>query len=217
MENETKVWLWHLEQPEEGPSKRLLEWLPKNLKEHMLLFKKNDDQARFAAGRYLLFHALTEAGQPEALQHLKTDEHGRYFIPGMPDFNISHSGNWVGLAWRPSAKVGLDIEFKRELDPSAFTKQFSPLEMQAMLASPNPLEAFFKNWTRKEAVMKAEGRGMRIPLHSIRLAKHGARIDGDERFWHYRPITVDEAHACHLCSDRPLGRVQVAVLNQTGP
>ncbi len=217
METEAIVWLWHLERPEEGPPERLKEWLPLSFKEQMLRYKKPDDQARFAAGRYLLFHALSLAGTPEALHELSTDEFGRNFISGIPDFNISHSGNWVGLAWRSSAKIGLDIELKRALDPSAFTKQFSPIEMQAMLASPNPLEAFFKNWTRKEAVMKAEGRGMRIPLHSIRLAKHGARIDGDERFWYYRPITVDEAHACHVCSDMPLNRIQVSVLNQTQP
>ena len=214
METEAKVWLWHLEQPEEGPTERLKEWLPQSFKEQMLRYKKPDDQARFAAGRYLLFHALSIEGVPEALQELSTDAFGRYFISGIPDFNISHSGNWVGLAWRPSAKIGLDIELKRPVDPSAFTKQFSPSEMQAMLASPEPLEAFFRNWTRKESVMKAEGRGMRIPLHSIRLAKHGARIDGDERFWYYRPIRVDEGHACHLCSDRPFGSIQVSMVNQ---
>ncbi len=214
METEAKVWLWHLEQPHEGPSERLLEWMPQAFMRQMLQYKKLDDQARFAAGRYLLFHALREAGQPEALQELTTDAFGRSFIPNMPDFNISHSGNWVGLAWRPSARIGLDIELKRALDPSAFTKQFSPSEMQAMLASPNPLEAFFKNWTRKEAAMKAEGRGMRIALHSIRLAKHGARIDGDERFWYYRPITIDEGHACHVCSDNPLTNLSVWKLNQ---
>lgn len=75
---------------------------------------------------------------------------------------------WVALC--RSAKVGIDVEKIRPLpDAADLTSQLHPLERQELLAlPPEKLEAaFYRCWTRKEAVLKAVGMGLSMPLHSF--------------------------------------------------
>jgi 4'-phosphopantetheinyl transferase len=76
-------------------------------------------------------------------------------------YNVSHTGDWVVLAVA-EAEVGIDIEqlapcfaFQDVLDYS-----FSPAEKAFVEHSPVPHHAFYQLWTRKEAFVKATGRGI---------------------------------------------------------
>ena len=77
----------------------------------------------------------------------------------------------VALALAEGREVGCDIErfdprFAAERIPERF---FSTREVRALHALPTALqtEAFFLCWTRKEAYVKARGRGLSIPLDSF--------------------------------------------------
>lgn len=81
------------------------------------------------------------------------------------EFNLAHSGSLalVVVALQPA---GIDVEFVRPLGDFGHMAQiaFSPDEQTALAALPDerkPL-AFFRTWTRKEAVMKAHGEGFRL-------------------------------------------------------
>ena len=86
------------------------------------------------------------------------------------DFSISHSADIVWVALCRTATVGIDLEQLRPLpDAAQLTGQLHPQERQTLLALPNTeLEkAFFRCWTRKEAVLKACGTGLNTPLNSF--------------------------------------------------
>jgi 4'-phosphopantetheinyl transferase len=86
-------------------------------------------------------------------------------------FNLSHSGalGLVGWSWRRD--IGVDVEAWRTMSDEAALVQryFSAVEAMAWSALPQALrhEAFFNLWTRKEAYVKALGRGLGLPLHSF--------------------------------------------------
>lgn len=89
------------------------------------------------------------------------------------EFNLSHSGELALIAVTRDRPVGVDVEQVRDL-PEALTiarSYFSPAERNALRSWPSAeqLGAFFRCWTRKEAVIKALGDGLSRPLHSFEV------------------------------------------------
>jgi 4'-phosphopantetheinyl transferase len=82
-------------------------------------------------------------------------------------FNLSHSGSH-GLLGVAGHAIGVDVEQQRPMpDLHALARaNFASSEVQALLALPAELQhdGFFACWTRKEAIVKALGGGLSIPL-----------------------------------------------------
>lgn len=79
-------------------------------------------------------------------------------------FNVSHSGDFALFAFVLSGEVGVDIEYMDEgADALSLAEQFlSPQEYSAIfnLPSAERNRAFYRRWTRKEALLKATGEGI---------------------------------------------------------
>lgn len=86
-------------------------------------------------------------------------------------FNLSHSGALGLVGWSWQRDIGVDVEVWREMrDEAALVQRyFSAAEIAAWEALPawQQHEAFFNLWTRKEAYLKALGRGLGLPLDSF--------------------------------------------------
>ncbi len=177
--------------------------LPASLAAEILLYKKQDDINRLTAGKYLLKKSLTDQGfDPALFSSYQIDEMGKPFIEKFHPFNISHSGQVVACAvLLEQGNIGIDVERIREIEITKFNKQFSPPEMMQILTANDPQKKFFDYWTMKEAVMKADGRGMRIPLHSIRLQQDHATIDDKECKWNLHTLHLHESVKAHICTD----------------
>ena len=95
---------------------------------------------------------------------------------GMADlrFNISHAHQLVLLAFAPDREVGVDVEYIRRpvRDDQLAERFFAPAEVAAIRSEPaaSQCEAFFRCWTRKEAYVKARGRGLSIGLASFTVS-----------------------------------------------
>ena len=141
-------------------------------------YRQDADKRRFLTGRVL---AKTVAAERLglAVDAVRFDAtcadcgkpHGR---PRVPDadltLSISHSGELIGVAATPSVPVGLDVETaSRRAEDSLIEYALSPVEVKSLegLTAAERAAAFFVYWTRKEAVMKATGKGLKIPLQSI--------------------------------------------------
>ncbi len=90
------------------------------------------------------------------------------------NFNISHSGDKALFAFSLNRSIGIDLEKIRsdiEIN-NIMEKFFSPYENNKLLSLPadQQLKAFFKCWTRKEAFIKAVGKGLSIPLDSFEVS-----------------------------------------------
>ena len=86
-------------------------------------------------------------------------------------FNLSHSGELVLYAITRNQKIGIDIEQIRDhTDVMAIAKRFfSPAEIGEMEKAneKNCTELFFRYWTRKEAFVKALGKGVSFPMERL--------------------------------------------------
>lgn len=87
------------------------------------------------------------------------------------EFNLSHSGSMGLIGWAWHRAIGVDIEVWRSTsDEGALVRRyFSASEIDAYALQPESqrTQAFFNCWTRKEAYIKAVGRGLGLPLDSF--------------------------------------------------
>lgn len=128
------------------------------------------------------------------------------------DFNISHSGSIALLAFSQQREIGVDVEqIRRDFDTATIAARFfSAAEQKQLAALPEEQrsEAFFLCWTRKEAYIKATGKGLSLPLHEFDVslspkeqnALLACRPDPRERTkWVMRDIAVPEGYAAAIC------------------
>jgi len=164
-----------------------------------LTYKRWQDRQAYLGGRYLLLEGLKKLSLPVAmLNSLKYSEHGRPYLPLNIDFNISHSGKYILLAMSNGHRIGIDIEEIKKIEINDFKKQFSNSELLMINQAYNKYAEFFKYWTIKEAVIKADGRGMDIDLKSI-VINENAYVDG--KVWYLKEIKVSEGYAVHIATD----------------
>jgi len=127
-------------------------------------YRFDDDRRRSivarAATRLLLGRYLDADARALAIVE---EEHGKpVLLDGAMEFNASHSGNLVALAFAKDTAVGIDIERRRRLhDVLALAQRyFSNDELALVRSSSDPDDAFFTIWTAKEAIVKASGKGI---------------------------------------------------------
>jgi len=130
------------------------------------------DGRRFVVGRARLRQILSRyvAMPPEALR-FRYGLHGKPALSPArpaPNFNLSHSGGLAALVIA-SCHVGIDIEEVRPVDGAVAERFFSAGENAALrgLRGADWRDAFYRCWTRKEAVVKALGKGLSLRLASF--------------------------------------------------
>ncbi|GAA1236509.1 4'-phosphopantetheinyl transferase superfamily protein [Prauserella halophila] len=147
-------------------------------------YRRAEDRRRFLTGRTL---AKTLVGERLGVRAADVvfdstcddcaKQHGPPRIPGSTlRLSISHSGDRVGLALVDGAELGLDVESTtRRADDGLLDYALSGAERAAVaeLSDDDRTRAFFRYWTSKEALMKATGKGLRIPLTSLTLSNPG--------------------------------------------
>ena len=191
-----------------------------------------EDAARHLAGRALARRMLRAVFGQDCAAVFALSPYGKPFCPGVSaDFSISHSGSMVWVALCRCASVGIDVERLRPLpDAAELTSQLHPQEQKDLLALP-PAElqtAFYRCWTRKEAVIKAVGMGLSMPLKSFSVntgqqesdwiasftanAVHGmtAMLEAGEQ-WTSRDICTTDGYQCSVAAHGPCLDVMVCL------
>lgn len=112
----------------------------------------------------------------DAITIVKT-EYGKPYLIDYPNchFNISHSGDFLLIAISQLGAVGIDIE-----QIKSYSRDFSALVAKCFatseqhywhnLADNEKVAEFYRFWTRKEAFVKAVGRGLAMGLQSCVIA-----------------------------------------------
>lgn len=123
------------------------------------------DSERFTIGRGILRIILgLWLGTPPHKVSLVINHYGKPFCAGAPQFNTSHSGDLIILAFHPCNPVGVDVEqvipgFDWEpIDRHILKMRLT--EVTHGLPSEQQELHFFRLWCRLEAELKAHGSGL---------------------------------------------------------
>jgi phosphopantetheinyl transferase len=116
--------------------------------------------------------ALARYGAGE--RRLLRGPHGKPFLPGGPEFNLSHSAGATAVAVA-DGPVGVDIESRgRAVDHAGIAgKFFLPAESALVGSAPDPALLFLRHWVCKEALCKLAGDGIYRGLRDARAGLDG--------------------------------------------
>ncbi len=127
-------------------------------------FYKEIDRTRFIIYRSILKFILSAATQMDVKDiYIENDLNKKPYLDSHPllHFNISHSEDYAVIAISRK-KVGIDIEYNAEnFDRTNILQDvFKDEEILNIENALNKGHAFYNSWTRKEAFVKALGKGI---------------------------------------------------------
>jgi len=134
------------------------------------------------ADHYIISHGILRSilsyyidQSPSSLE-LINNTYGKPFLKNSNiEFNMSHSRNMVCYVIAFNNKIGVDIEFyNTTIDmigmlELVFTKK--EVELIRSLDIDEQYKTFYKFWTKKEALVKAVGKGLYYPINTIEVIK----------------------------------------------
>lgn len=156
------------------------------------------DQLLTAAGKLLLLQALYDH-QLSARLLLKDLIYSGFQKPGFDypvDFNISHAGRYVVLSFTTTGNTGVDIEEIKPVNRQEFRDVFTLKEWESLEQSPQAELLFYQLWTKKEAVVKAIGKGLYLPLTDIDVS--GNTVTTAEQTYSFGSLAIDPGYAAHV-------------------
>lgn len=172
-------------------------------------FKFSSDKQRSLIGDLIVrrFYARELKINPFQLD-FEYNEHEKPSLKNYPkaNFNISHSGNYVVVAFS-DCPVGIDIE-KNKGNRLAVAKRFFTQEEQSDLFSKATIEEqiryFYQLWTLKESYMKAIGKGISMSLNSFSFQEiysaFRLRYSSEDMAYQFTTYKVHPDYTCNLCS-----------------
>jgi 4'-phosphopantetheinyl transferase len=215
---ETFVHVWRARTPGQPADLASLEQvLTADERARAAAFRREEDRARFVLGRGLLRVLLGRyTHQPAAGIGFTSNSHGKPMLVSGPgddrlEFSVSHSGEWVLVALARGRAVGVDVERVRpQYDWQRVAESFfAPGESAALAALPpaERLDSFFRCWVRKEAYVKALGKGLSASLRDFevslapgepaRLLRRGGE-DPEARSWSLEELSLGPGYAAGL-------------------
>ena len=152
-----------------------------------------------ALGWCLLQFALHDRGYADfTLSQLRFDGNRKPRWPNARcDFNLSHAGLLVACAVTDAGRIGIDCEHIRPVNAAALMRRILATNERTPPGADVP--AFFRLWTQKEAVIKAEGNGGVWEMS--RVLVDGTTADYQGARWYLYPITCGGDYVAHVASD----------------
>lgn len=159
------------------------------------------DTARDTLRRLLSVYAGTDR-----VLEIRRGPYGKPHAPADAglDFNLSHAGHHVLLAFARGQELGVDLERdERRLSLIEIARRFFAAdEADALqrLPAESRLPCFLQLWTRKEAVLKALGQGLNFGLDRLTFA-----VDAAGKVGALRRIAAEAGPAAdwRLCGLQP--------------
>ena len=163
---DNEVHIWHLPCLSDSQSHHALSRLEDNERKRYASLISTVPRRVFVSHRFARRHLL--AGylsiSPDELRLTRSSTGKPQLDDSCPalHFNVSHSGDRILFAVSRQLPVGVDVEKHRIIKnwQAIARRVFSDAEMNELLNSEAPAEAFIANWTRFEARQKCLGLGV---------------------------------------------------------
>ena len=170
------VHIWHTDLESQSVAQRLEPLLSPDELQRANRFRFVEHRRRFIIARGCLRELLgmylgsapceftfsySPEGKPSLDVRHRTDLH----------FNVSHSGEIAAFGFTLGRNIGIDVELiRRDVDVGEIPKRFfscAEQEWMSSLQGEAKFQGFFNCWTRKEAYVKAVGKGLSLPLRDF--------------------------------------------------
>lgn len=161
-------------------------------------------------GHWVAFNTLKTFGVTrDQLNRVAINQFGKPFIPGLRAFfNISHSGELIVCAASDQGEIGIDVEEMKAVDWIQYKDCFSIMEWRNISFANDSNRLLLELWTKKESLLKADGRGLQVPLTDVLLEEQYGVIKGEQKKWYFKPIPL-RGYICNVCAEFQIEAVSV--------
>jgi len=178
-----------------------LSQIPKNQQKKVEKFRFQKDKQMSLLGKLLLKNVLEICFTNTSLNDIKYTKYQKPYFEEDFSFNISHSGDYVVLAYSLcDSLLGIDIE---KINKNLLIEDFNSIltfeEREYIKNSKYPYQTFYDTWTIKEAVSKADGRGLGLPFKDIKINQDYVSIDQNK--WFSKSVEIASNYRCHVVSN----------------
>jgi 4'-phosphopantetheinyl transferase len=165
-------------------------------------FRREADRQSSIAARGALRILLSWYADRSATEiKFRYSENGKpHMMDSDIDFNVSHSADWVVLAFGRNRNIGVDVEkIKWDMDVLGVSNRFFAAEEVALIESATDKHtAFFQVWAQKEAYVKACGSTLFRELSAATAIQAG---------WTFQRLEAGSKYAAAVVTDQPLASV----------
>lgn len=184
----------------------------KTYQEKLLRYRRWQDSQLSLLGKLLLKEGMKHYEKEIDLKKLCFTKYKKpYFEDVDIQFNISHSGELVVVIFSENQEgdIGIDIEKIHSLRPEDFKIQMTTYEREKVFNAIDVQKEFFNYWTQKEAVIKAHGNGLSIPLNSFEIKQNKTSIDAETFF--VCETKLKEGYICHFASQQQINTENITI------
>ena len=190
-----------------------LKRLPQKEQSRILKYHNWSDQLKCLMGISLIVHFVFK-GDLFLLKTLKYNYFGKPYTDRNGFFNISHAGDFVIAAVSSEFEMGIDIEKIIPVALKDFKDQMTAVEWNRISScAENQNQEFYRYWTQKEAVIKAAGKGLSIPLKSFEII--GLKTVIAEKSYYLKELDISKDYCCHIATTDQLLKISKAILIET--
>jgi 4'-phosphopantetheinyl transferase len=184
---------------DEDISNTMLAQLPQALVDGALNYRKHEDKPARLYGKLLLKEGLEKMNFNSCdLNDLNYTVYNRPYLRQQIDFNISHSRNVVVCALNTNGNIGIDIERIQSVSINDFQHVWTQKERINISKAADVYKQFYTYWTRKESIIKADGRGMNLPLQDIDVTD--LTVNVKQKRWHLCHIPLHPEYIVHIAT-----------------
>lgn len=178
-------------------------------------YRRFQDKQAYLLGKVLLARQLENSGySPELLKCLSYTEFNRPFIECIEaDFNISHSGEYVICAFSVSQVVGVDIEKIQPVNYNDFNNILNANDNSTIENAPDANHAFFKIWSAKEAILKADGCGLVDDIYKLEINSNKGIFN--KKLYYLRELEISPLYSSCIASSSPIENLAVKKMSLT--
>jgi 4'-phosphopantetheinyl transferase len=216
--NAQDVHVWGVSLDPLPAPRRLPDFLSADERVRAERFRAEGDRRRFILCRGVLRSILSRYldDDPAALK-FRYSPYGKPAFgvgPDQPDlrFSVSHCRHRALYAFALNREVGIDVECVRtDVPADEIAARFFSSHETAAICALRPAErprAFFRLWTRKEAFLKARGKGLSASLRDFAVSSDGpARLlwtdpdPSEASRWRLEDVCVGADHAAAVAAE----------------
>lgn len=182
--------------------KTYLQELPLAMQEKNAKYLRWQDKHAHLLGKLLLINGLHKFGYGKhVLSEMKYTAHDKPYLENDIEFNISHTAGLVVLAINKKHPLGVDVEAIKPIMFENFNAVMNPEEWNTINNATNKIEAFYKHWVVKESVIKADGKGLSIPLLDIKIDNTN-QINYKNKVWYTQSLQLEEGYCASIATEK---------------
>lgn len=202
------LWYLNTQNISEEVVNKSLSSLPEKMVSEIIRLRNHQDRLLKLFGRLIVRKYHLDAGVEFNWTKWKLSTAGKPYYEGGKKISISHSGDYVIVVFS-DREIGVDIERFASFDVNIALSYLHPLEAESILKAPNSMEAFFRIWTRKEAYLKAIGRGIIDGLNDQNCLQN--KLTG-KKTWYLHDIPLISDYKISLCTQIPDCQIKIRAL-----